>query len=191
MRNEKYERQYERYDYLKRLHICVNCGNEDAEPKSIYCLECREKNYKRNKEYRARNIERLKEGQRKYFKSLYYKRKESGICTKCGKRKVCTNSTTLCIDCYVKKRRKKDKRWNNEIPRAERVGFGLCYICAEPREVHNTLCNKCFQRCSTVMKKTNASPTERMKKARKEYSDYMFKFKESLFKKRSRLQEEK
>lgn len=185
MRNEKYTRQYERYDYLKKIHICVNCGNEDAEPNCIYCLDCKAKIYERNRKYREKNKEKIKNQQDNYYKNLYHKRKKQGICTKCGKRKVCKNSTTLCIDCYVKQKRRKDKRWNNEILRAERVGFGLCYICAKPRNNHDTLCDNCFNRCSDNMKKINAKPTEKMVEARKEYGQYMFKFKESIFKEKN------
>ena len=125
MKNEKYKSQYERYDYLKKLHICVNCGNQEAEPNNIYCFECKEKKNKKNKDYYAKNKESLGKKRKEYFKNLYYKRKENGICTKCGKRKVCKNSKTLCIDCYVKRKRQKDKRWNNDMPRAERVSFRI------------------------------------------------------------------
>ena len=71
MRNSKYQNQYERYDYLKKLHICVNCGCEEAEPNIIYCLNCKEKIYKRNKDYYIKNKKNLdKEKKKEYVQNV-------------------------------------------------------------------------------------------------------------------------
>lgn len=181
-RNKKYNIQYERYDFLKKIHICVNCGNEEAEPNSIYCLECKEKVYERNKEYYKKNKTKLNNKNKAYNRQKYYERKNKEICTKCGKRKITKQSETLCIECYIKRKRVKDKRWNNEIPRSERPRYNLCYICGKEKNNDKTICNECFERLRNNMKKLNDNPTEKMKKARKEYSDNMFKFKEGIFK---------
>ena len=172
MRNEKYSRQYERYDYLKKIHICVNCGNEDAEPNSIYCLHCREKIYSRNRKYRKNNEEKMKTKEKDYFKNLYHKRKEQGICTKCGKRKVCRSSTTLCLECYIKHKRIKDKRWNNEISRSERKYYDLCYVCGKEKIYKSNLCKKHYDIARNKMISLNANPTPAMIKHREEYKNY-------------------
>lgn len=186
MRNEKYKNQYERYDYLKKIHICTNCGNEESEPNSNLCLECKEKIYSRKKNYYIRNKKEINQKQKKYFKNLYYQRKEKGICTKCGKRKMCKNSTTLCLDCYVKSKRRKDKRWNNDIPRSERVAYGLCYICGSKRKEHNTLCDNCYSRSKNKMDLLNANPTNRMLDAREKYKNNMSNLNKLLFKKNTK-----
>lgn len=169
MRNIKYERQYERYDYLKKIHICTNCGNEEAEPNNIYCYECREKIYKRNAKYYKKNKEELNTKRKEYFKNLYHQRKEQGVCTKCGKRKVCKNSSILCIDCYIKHKKIKDKRWNNEIPRCERKYYDLCYICGKAKIYKSNLCKKHYNLAKNRMIELNKRPTLGMVIAREEY----------------------
>jgi len=183
MRNKKYDRQYERYDYLKKIHICVNCGNMETEPNSIYCFECREKIYNRNSRYYEQNKEKLKRQRKDYFKNLYYQRKELGICTKCGKRNVCSKSSTLCIDCYVKKKRQKDKRWNNEIPRDERKYYNLCYVCGKAEIYKSNLCIKHYELVRNRMIELNKKPTLKMLIAREEYTKKYRDLKEKIFRK--------
>ena len=42
MDKREYMRQYkkERYEYLKRLGICVECGSEDAWNGRVKCIQC-------------------------------------------------------------------------------------------------------------------------------------------------------
>lgn len=163
----------ERYIWLKEHHICVNCGNEDADYKSTLCFKCKEKIYKRNNDYYLKNKQKIDDRKREYRRKQYHIRKENGICTKCGKRKVCRKSTTLCIDCYIRQKRRKDKRWNNDIDRDDRVGLGLCYICGKKLNKHNVLCDKCLENSIMKMKKINDNPTDKMLEAREKAKNYL------------------
>lgn len=182
-RNPKYARQYENYDWHKQHKICVNCGNDNACVNSIYCPECGEKKREQNKKYASEHREENKKRCSEYNKKIYAERKEKGLCTKCGKHKV-IHGHALCLSCKVKKDRRKDPRYNNEFDRSIRNGLGLCYVCAKPLNRYDKLCDDCYDRASKTMKKTNANPTEKMIKARKEYTDYYKRFKNSIFQKR-------
>lgn len=148
--------------------ICRDCGQREVEPNTQLCFECAERKYKKAKEYYKNNRDEINEKNKRRSREKYAARKASGICVKCGKRKALENKT-LCIDCYVKKRRKKDPRWNNEIERSERPQYGLCYICGSPLSDHHSLCNKCLERCRNQMISLNANPTEKMIENREEY----------------------
>lgn len=148
----------ERYVWLKEHHVCVGCGHEDAEPNRVYCFECAEK---RNAKYRKiyqESREEEKEKARKRCKKLYYERKEKGICTKCGKRKVYVKSTIYCMECYLKENRRL-KRYCNGIPKSERPNYGLCYTCGKRELYSASLCTECYERQSKNMKRLNANPT--------------------------------
>lgn len=182
MRNPKYKNQYERYDWLKEHGICVNCGQEDACIRSIYCEKCGEKFYNRNRKNYLANIEEHKKRNREYSKRLYAQRKEKGLCPKCGKKAV--DGKTLCLSCLVKQRKRKDPRWNNSVERSMRNDVGLCYVCGKPLQKYDKLCDDCHDRVSKRMKELNADPTAAMIKAREEYVKKYRQFKDELFKKK-------
>lgn len=99
------------------------------------------------------------------------KEKASGICVKCGKHKALENKT-LCLNCYLKKRKIKDPRWNNEVERSERPQYGLCYVCAKPLTGHHSLCDECLTRSRKLMVELNKNPTDKMKENIDRFKNY-------------------
>ncbi len=181
----EYNRSKKDYLFAKAHGICVNCKNETAEPGKTLCFECAEKSRARNRKAAANRTEEQKETMRRkhaeYCRQKYAERKAAGICTKCGERKA-VRGRTLCIDCRTKRRRKKDPRWNNDIPRSERVGYGLCYVCGKPvcRE-SKSLCLEHYELYSGLMRHRNANPTEKMIRAREEYAEKYREFKRIIY----------
>ncbi|WP_148206724.1 hypothetical protein [Desulfitobacterium hafniense] len=94
-------------------------------------------------------------------------RQANGLCTQCGKPVL--PGKRLCIDHHVKVRRKKDPRWNNDIPRSMRPGFGVCYICGADAVSGKSLCKDCFTALSTSAKERMQNPTPEQRAAQKEY----------------------
>ena len=147
--------------WLNEHGICRDCGQRDVEPNTQLCFECSERKYKKAKEYYEKNKEKILEQTRQRSKMIYAERKEKGICVKCGKRQS-VKDKTLCLDCYAKKKRKKDPRWNNEFPRSMRPELGLCYVCAKQLNKHKSLCDTCLEMGREKMKKINSNPTDGM-----------------------------
>lgn len=125
------------------------------------CFECAERKYKKAKEYYEKNKEKILEQTRQRSKMIYVDRKQKGICVKCGKRQS-IKEKTLCLDCYSKKKKKKDPRWNNEFPRSMRPELGLCYVCSKPLNKHKSFCDECLEMGREKMRKLNSNPTEGM-----------------------------
>jgi len=169
---EKNKKSMETYYWLKEHGICVSCHQEDAEPNRTLCFECGEKRKKRYIEYYKENNEDRKEKIRKNSKIRYWKLKEKGICTCCGKRKISRNSTIYCLDCYIKKRRAYAERNRGKIDRNERPKYGMCYKCGKQELYTDTQCKECYTKQSEVMKTINANPTLRMLLARVKYAQY-------------------
>lgn len=162
----KTNRSKEDYLFAKSNHICVNCKSESAEPGQTLCWECREKSRERNRKQMEGKTEEEKEKiykrNRERSRKIYADRKQKGICVKCGKRNS-VHRKTLCVDCLIKKRRIKDKRYNNDILRSERPQYGLCYVCGQPIcKNSESLCEKHYNASSERMTYLNNHPTEAM-----------------------------
>ena len=74
------------YNYYKQHHICVKCGQEDAERNHTLCLNCLIKAREYSLVYYYKHIEEQREKGRIKNKIRYKKLKNQGICTACGKR---------------------------------------------------------------------------------------------------------
>lgn len=98
------------YEYYKKHHICVNCGQEDAERNSTLCFRCRIKNRERAIDYYKRHKEDIKEKKRIKNKERYNYLKENGICTSCGKRKT-KNNKICCEHCAAKINERNRKKY--------------------------------------------------------------------------------
>lgn len=182
-RNLKYQKQYERYDWLKKKGFCVNCGKQEACYNSIYCPDCWEKSTERNRKYHEEHHEEHKRRCSEYNKKRYSELKENGICTKCAKHKA-VEGQSLCLSCKAKAHMRKDPRWNNDMERSHRPDYGLCYVCAAPLGEYKSLCDECHRRASEKMSQLNSNPTEAMIAAREEYMKCYKRFKDSIFAKK-------
>lgn len=143
------KRQLDNYYYLKSLGVCTRCGREDAFPGHVHCPSCMEKNQKKSRAYYRRLSDEDRELRRKkkneYDKKRYQQRKAEGLCVACGKKAV---KGIFCIECYVKNKKKNQKRAQKKKietggdPRKLRTEKGLCRFCEEPALPGHRLCEK-------------------------------------------------
>lgn len=115
-------------EFYKSIGICPVCGKNKLYGDEKACPECRAYSANLMASKRAGNRDTYNSYQRDYSKSLYQRRKEQGICVRCGKRKANTGETR-CLVCKThmqKIRPPQDKREQRRIA-------GTCYFCgAEP-----------------------------------------------------------
>jgi len=136
----------ENYKYYKSRGICIACRKEKAMINAVRCSDCAEKlakcdakRYKKIK--KSENYIGYRKNISKKNKIRRQNRRNEKICWVCGKYKV-INNKKKCIDCLTKNRKKKDYRYNNDIPRNERFYYNLCYICGEPNLNNHKVCEK-------------------------------------------------
>lgn len=158
--------------YYTSRGICGKCGKRPVEPGHLKCFECLQKNAEaqkrmmsqKTKEERKSIAERKAESRRR----LTAFRQENGLCTQCGKPAV--QGKRLCIDHLVKKRREKDSRYNNDIPREMRPSLGLCWRCGKaPVLDGRSLCADCFSSISERSKKQMENPSPAQLSAREKF----------------------
>lgn len=130
--------------------ICPQCQKRTVEPNRKACYEClaRERDrYLRRKSNGTLALKLARGNARKMTE--YYRRKQAGICTKCGQRSAAHG--LLCNQCYTKSRIKQAAR-QNDIHRSERPAYGRCYICgAEELYAEHKVCKSCYeQRLKTL-----------------------------------------
>lgn len=132
-------------EFLLSQGICPQCQKRAVEPHRKACYEClareRDRYYKRRADGSLAK-KSARNGVRKMEE--YYRRKEAGICTRCGKKSA--EHGLLCNRCYVKYRAKEIARRNN-IHRSERPAYGKCYICgAEELYDGHKVCKACYEK---------------------------------------------
>ena len=90
------------YEFYKKHHICVRCGQEDAERNHTLCFRCMIKNRESSIAYHKKHKNERIEKKREINKIRYYKLKQLGICTSCGKRKTKYNKV-YCEFCNARR----------------------------------------------------------------------------------------
>lgn len=114
---------------------CLNCKFKDC------ILEDNENTFRENKikkvkEYRLRHLEEHKQSE----KDRYQKRKENGLCVRCGNKRE-NLKFVLCDKCreYNKNRLENERRKNGALPKQEYFQIrnenkenGICWFCDEP-----------------------------------------------------------
>lgn len=138
-KRSKWEREHRQW-YLSHK-ICPRCGKNDLMGDETICPECRAKsvnNSLKNQEKDEYNVY-----QRNWSKSTYQKRKESGICTRCGKRKA-TQGLTTCAMCRARDNETRRIR-KGFSDRSDRSKIGLCYFCDNPVKKGYKVCEKHYQ----------------------------------------------
>lgn len=98
------------YEWYKEHHICVRCGQHDAEKNHVLCLECMMKNRESSLNYANRNREEIRKKNRISNIARYYKLKKLGICVSCGKRKT-KNNKVHCQYCSAINNERKRKQY--------------------------------------------------------------------------------
>ena len=135
-------------DVHKELGICVVCGKRLAEPGRVSCIEClsRGRIKKAEKHKKMTEEERKEKNQQinKLHRELYKKRKDAGVCTRCGKRKP-MSGRPICIECHARATRNRKTKIDG-IPRSEYPNYGLCYFCGAPTYKDFKECKSCYER---------------------------------------------
>lgn len=93
------------YEFYKAHHICVRCGQENAEKNHTLCLCCMMKSREESLIYRNKHREELNKAERIRSKIRYDRLKEQGICACCGKRPTKYNKI-YCEHCSARKNAK-------------------------------------------------------------------------------------
>lgn len=81
------QKQYSRevYYWRKEHGMCVYCGHEPAEPGTVSCPECKNKQRQRSLKCYYDMPEEKKLEKAELSKALYEDRKKKGLCVICGK----------------------------------------------------------------------------------------------------------
>lgn len=108
------------------------------------CPECNARSANDAMHIRERDRGLYNEKQKMMHKRIYDKRKEQGICTRCGKRKADYGYST-CGICRDKSRTQKKIKYGKP-DRAERYLQGLCYFCDNPVKKGYKLCEYHYQK---------------------------------------------
>ena len=141
-----YHRQYmqERREWFVKHNCCSECGKQDAYTigGKRRCFDCTEKEKHKKMTDEQRELHNKKEKER------YYKRKENGICTECGRK--AEKGFAKCLRCLIKDR---NRHKSDDVPRHERGAYGLCYICGKELNGQKNvdgkdskLCKSCYQK---------------------------------------------
>lgn len=131
----------ERRQWYLSHKICPRCGKNDLMGDETICPECRAKSV--NNSLKNREKDEYNVYQRNWSKSTYQKRKESGICTRCGKRKA-TQGLTTCAMCRARDNETRRIR-KGFSDRSDRSKIGLCYFCDNPVKKGYKVCEKHYQ----------------------------------------------
>lgn len=101
-----------KYAYYKSLGICPECGKRKAREGKVHCAECAAK--------RSAYFRKHKDNRNRANREFVKRRKENGLCKKCGKP---VDNGIFCDDCRyirnVKRRiteyRKRNGTWTGRI----------------------------------------------------------------------------
>lgn len=112
----------------KNAHICRDCGKEDAYTISgrTYCFDCAEK--QRLHKQAIRETEEGRNKNRENSKKTRERRKEQGLCERCGKRKH-ESGMTCCRICLDKM--KIAKRERDRAKGVQQRIIGYCVLCGK------------------------------------------------------------
>ena len=91
--------------------------------------------------------------------------KAQGICVICKKKKATRG--VKCYECWLRQKRYDRAKYNGK--RQYWIDENLCYFCGAPRMAGQKVCEKHYKILNDNIMKQNASPTEKMKKQRREF----------------------
>lgn len=115
--------------------------------------------------YKNRSPE-AQERQRAYQKKKRDEAKAKGLCTVCKKKKA--THGVKCYECYIRQKRHDRAKYDGR--RQEWIDNGLCYFCGKPRMKGQKVCEEHYKILYDSIEKTNANPTEKMIKQRREFN---------------------
>ena len=151
-RAENLRQRKDDYAWMKRHHYCISCKKVDAYTMAGHAM-CADCAAERTAE------EKLREGRlekrRKNQKKRVQRRKESGLCTNCGKPLPKRGYPYLtCERCRAKDRdrRRRKREATGALSQAMYKELGLCVTCGRPRVKNKVgwdgreimLCERCY-----------------------------------------------
>lgn len=136
-KNSDYQNETKRF--MLEIGICPICKKYRILGGERSCPECRAKEAEYKTKLRERDREKYNNYMKSYQKAQYQERKNKGICTRCGKRKVTSGSR--CDYCKAKTQTGILVTENGK----ERVKNGLCYWCGEKQKQGYKVCEKHYQ----------------------------------------------
>lgn len=129
----------ENNDFYRKNHLCTECGKYRVPDSQRICPECLAKRDK----YRKPLTEKNKSKMRKYNHEQYNSRSESGICTRCGKRKAAVGRKK-CEMCLAKNA--EQKRLSRNQQKMSKKDYKpqnhLCLWCGKPVQKGKKLCKE-------------------------------------------------
>lgn len=133
----------EKYDLLKKHHLCTKCKKQDAYTLMgrVYCYECGEKTKKRKKEW----WEKKQKNEAEKALNRYYTLKEQHKCTNCGRKLENDYAYVLCVYCRNKQKRGRKKQPSKHLPLELKNSGEYCWRCAKKKKLYSRrLCEKCY-----------------------------------------------
>lgn len=135
-------------EFYREHHICTECGRVKVPGGERTCPECRARRDKYRKPLTNEQKEKYGEHFNEQQKSLYWQRKEQGICTRCGKRATMAGKAKcgICLDKDAESHRK--IYYQRPGIREYRKENHLCYYCGNEIDLEKgQLCSACLERC--------------------------------------------
>jgi hypothetical protein len=143
--------------FYREMGMCSECGKNKVFGSEKTCIDCQIKQQERRIKRHQSEEQRIKDNQcrSKGAKMRYRERLETGICTRCGKRKAAQGKKKcqICLDkdALIHRQRYFDKP--NE--RERRIENRLCYHCGQP------LTTETGKSCKACQKKFNDMALQR------------------------------
>ena len=147
--------------WFKEHGICPRCHKAPIMGYEKVCVECKAYSTNRILKKRENNKEKYNEYMSNYQREQTRKRRELGICTRCGKNKT-DGVHAMCAICRTKKQTGTNGTDNGK----QRVKNGLCYWCGQPVKQGYKVCEKHYQ--MNIQKLDNDKTREAREKIAKE-----------------------
>ena len=135
----------------QKCGICPECRIHPIMGDEKVCPECNAKFSAQANARRSKDREHYNEQHREYAKMLYVRRKDQGICTRCGKRKALRGGRSTCGICADKDRKKRAER-SRDIGFEMRKELHMCRFCNSPAKPGYKVCEKHYQMCVDKLK---------------------------------------
>lgn len=145
------------YEWYKSRGICPKCRVNDAFQNHVFCPECLERVSNENIKYAHKRAE-YQSNQNAARKIRYQERKQSGLCTVCGKKPAFRGM--LCNECHAKRM---EYRRNVEYQKREgrtygdafrqRMEDGICMYCGKEQANGYKFCKSCLDKRRKISRK--------------------------------------
>lgn len=137
------KRSKEEYKWYVDHKVCVRCHKRLVYDGKTECEECGARDAERTLAYRNNNLEAVKVRERENKRIVYKNRRNSGLCTCCGKKAL--EGRTKCLSCLAKEkvnRRKRHGTYYYETKREEWLREWRCVFCGEEVMPGRNICQK-------------------------------------------------